>query len=108
MENLSISKFSFKKIITSSLILMFILISGINTQNNISAQMPPMGGMMGGGMGTMGSSATDSSCRQNPGTGEVFCEVEMDVSMMTMKSGVEQAVKRAVPEVKEVIDITSL
>ena len=63
---------------------MFILISGINTQNNISAQMPPMGGMMGGGMGTMGSSATDSSCRQNPGTGEVFCEVEMDVSMMSM------------------------
>ena len=49
---------------------MFILIPGINTQNNISAQMPPMGGMMGGGnMGTMGSSATDSSCRQNPGTG---------------------------------------
>ena len=85
MENLSILKFSFKKIITSSLILMFILIPGINTQNNISAQMPPMGGMMGGGnMGTMGSSATDSSCRQNPGTGEVFCEVEMDVSMMTM------------------------
>lgn len=31
-----------------------------------------------------------------------------NVSMMTMKSGVEQAIKRAVPEVKEVIDITSL
>lgn len=31
-----------------------------------------------------------------------------NVSMMTMKSGVEQAVKRAVPEVQEVIDITSL
>ncbi|MBC8265932.1 MAG: NifU family protein [Flavobacteriales bacterium] len=30
------------------------------------------------------------------------------VSMMTMKSGVEQVIKRAVPEVKEVIDITSL
>ena len=30
-----------------------------------------------------------------------------NVSMMTMKSGVEQAVKRAVPEVKEVIDITA-
>tara|TARA_B100001094_G_C17731187_1_gene576660 strand:+ start:332 stop:583 length:252 start_codon:yes stop_codon:yes gene_type:complete len=29
-----------------------------------------------------------------------------NVSMMTMKSGVEQAVKRAWPEVKEVIDIT--
>ena len=33
---------------------------------------------------------------------------DCNVSMMTMKSGVEQAVKRAVPEVKEVIDITSL
>ena len=31
-----------------------------------------------------------------------------NVSMMTMKSGVEQAIKRAVPEVKEVMDITSL
>ncbi len=30
-----------------------------------------------------------------------------NVSMMTMKSGVEQAVKRAWPEVKEVIDITN-
>ena len=31
-----------------------------------------------------------------------------NVSMMTMKSGVEQAIKRAVPDIKEVIDITSL
>lgn len=31
-----------------------------------------------------------------------------NVSMMTMKSGVEQAIKRAVPEIKEVIEITSL
>ena len=31
-----------------------------------------------------------------------------NVSMMTMKSGVEQAIKRAVPEIKEEIDITSL
>ena len=31
-----------------------------------------------------------------------------NVSMMTMKSGVEQAIKMAVPEIKEVIDITSL
>ena len=31
-----------------------------------------------------------------------------NVSMMTMKSGEEQPIKRAVPEVKEVIDITSL
>ena len=33
---------------------------------------------------------------------------DCNVSMMTMKSGVEQAIKRAVPEIKEVIDITSL
>ena len=31
-----------------------------------------------------------------------------NVSMMTMKSGVEQAIKRVVPDIKEVIDITSL
>tara|TARA_B100000902_G_scaffold365033_1_gene385588 strand:+ start:46085 stop:46333 length:249 start_codon:yes stop_codon:yes gene_type:complete len=30
-----------------------------------------------------------------------------NVSMMTMKNGVENAIKNAVPEVKEVIDITS-
>ena len=33
---------------------------------------------------------------------------DCNVSMMTMKSGVEQAIKRAAPEIKEVIDITSL
>ena len=33
---------------------------------------------------------------------------DCNVSMMTMKSGVEQAIKRAVPEIIEVIDITSL
>ena len=31
-----------------------------------------------------------------------------DVSMMTLKNGVEVAIKNAVPEVKEVIDVTSL
>ena len=31
-----------------------------------------------------------------------------DVSMMTLKNGVEVAIKSAVPEVKEVIDVTSL
>ena len=31
-----------------------------------------------------------------------------NVSMMTMKSGVEQAIKRAVPEVKEVIEVSDL
>jgi len=30
------------------------------------------------------------------------------ISMMTLKNGVEMAVKRAVPEVKEVVEITSL
>ena len=33
---------------------------------------------------------------------------DCNVSMMTMKSGVEQAIKRAVPDIKKVIDITSL
>ena len=31
-----------------------------------------------------------------------------DVSMMTLKNGVEVAIKNAVPEVKEVIDVTNL
>ena len=31
-----------------------------------------------------------------------------NVSMMTLKNGVEVAIKRAVPEVIEVIDVTSL
>ena len=30
------------------------------------------------------------------------------ISMMTLKNGVEMAVKRAVPEVKEVVEITSI
>lgn len=30
------------------------------------------------------------------------------ISMMTLKNGVEMAVKRAVPEVKEVVEISSL
>jgi len=33
---------------------------------------------------------------------------DCNVSMMTMKSGVEQVVKTAVPEVKEVIDVSNL
>ena len=48
-------------------------------------------------------------------TGDMVVKVKLlgacsscNVSMMTMKSGGEQAIKRAVPEVKEVIDITSL
>ena len=31
-----------------------------------------------------------------------------NVSMMTLKNGVEVAIKNAIPEVKEVIDVTSL
>ena len=31
-----------------------------------------------------------------------------NISMMTLKNGVEMAVKRAVPEVKEVIEVSSL
>ena len=31
-----------------------------------------------------------------------------DVSMMTLKNGVEVAIKNAVPEVQEVIDVTSI
>ena len=31
-----------------------------------------------------------------------------NISMMTLKNGVEVAIKNAVPEVKEVIDVTSL
>ena len=31
-----------------------------------------------------------------------------NVSMMTLKNGVEVAIKSAVPEVKEVVDVTSL
>ena len=31
-----------------------------------------------------------------------------NISMMTLKNGVEMAVKRAVPEVKEVVEISSL
>ena len=85
MKKISISKFSYKKIITSSLVLMFILFSGLNTHNNISAQMPqmPPSGMMGM-MGMMATVPSDSQCRTNQGTGEVFCELNMDVSMMTL------------------------
>ena len=85
MKKFSILKFSYKKIITSSLVLMFILFLGLNTHNNISAQMPqmPPSGMMGM-MGMMATVPSDSQCRTNQGTGEVFCELNMDVSMMTL------------------------
>ena len=48
-------------------------------------------------------------------TDEMVVKVKMigtcsncNVSMMTLKNGVEVAIKRAVPQVKEVIDVTSL
>ena len=73
MKKISISKFSYKKIITSSLVLMFILFSGLNTHNNISAQMPqmPPSGMMGM-MGMMATVPSDSQCRTNQGTGGIM------------------------------------
>ncbi|MAR40108.1 MAG: hypothetical protein CMD22_05515 [Flavobacteriales bacterium] len=48
-------------------------------------------------------------------TDEMVVKVKMmgacrscNVSMMTLKNGVEVAIKNALPEVKEVIDVTSL
>ena len=62
-----------------------IFISSLSTSDKISAQMPPMGNM-GGMMGNMGTGYEPSTCRNNPGTGEVFCDVRLDVSMMSMTS----------------------
>jgi len=64
-----------KRIITINLIFLFFLFSGINTQNNISAQMPSMEGDF---------LFEESECRSNPGTGEVFCEVSLDTSSQIM------------------------
>ena len=64
-----------KRIITINLIFLFFLFSGINTQNNISAQMPSMEGDF---------LFEESQCRSNPGTGEVFCEVSLDTSSQIM------------------------
>ena len=52
-----------KKIITVNFILLFFLFSGINTESNVSAQMPPSDGDF---------LFEESECRSNPGTGEVF------------------------------------
>ena len=60
-----------KKIITVNFILLFFLFSGINTESNVSAQMPPSGGDF---------LFEESECRSNPGTGEVFCDVSLDTS----------------------------
>ncbi|MEC7837670.1 MAG: hypothetical protein VX523_02980 [Chloroflexota bacterium] len=62
------------------------LLIGISDSEKISAQMPGgmPGGMMGQMMGAMGMQTVPSECRSNPGTGEVFCELKMDISMMSM------------------------
>ncbi len=66
-----------------SLILITLFSFGISDSEEISAQMPGMPGM-GNMMGAMGMESVPSECRSNPGTGEVFCEVKMDISMMSM------------------------
>jgi len=68
-----------KKIITVNLILLFFLYSGINNENNIYAQMPSTSGDL---------LFEESECRNNPGTGEVFCEVSLDTSVEIMTSTV--------------------
>ena len=82
------SKFnlSFNKISKLSLyIFIFVtLVLGVADSEKASAQMPNMGGMMGQMMGAMGMDTKASECRSNPGTGEVFCELPMDISMMSM------------------------
>tara|TARA_B100001996_G_scaffold382869_1_gene376054 strand:- start:9388 stop:12366 length:2979 start_codon:yes stop_codon:yes gene_type:complete len=73
------------KVSLLSIVLLTLFSFGISDSEEISAQMPGMpGGMMGGMMGAMGMETVPSECRSNPGTGEVFCEVKMDISMMSM------------------------
>ena len=67
-----------KKIITATLISLFFLYSGINN-NNIHAQMPSTSGDL---------LFEESNCRNNPGTGEVFCDVSLDTSVEIMTSTV--------------------
>ena len=85
---MTMSKFnlSFVKLSKFSLIIfMFItLVVGVADSQKASAQMPNMGGMMQQMMGAMAMDTVASECRTNPGTGEVFCEVDMDISMMSM------------------------
>jgi len=71
-----------KKIITINFILLFFLFSGINTESNVSAQMPPSGGDF---------LFEESECRSNPGTGEVFCNVNLDTSYQLMTQTVAPA-----------------
>ena len=71
-----------KKIITVNFILLFFLFSGINTESNISAQMPSSDGDF---------LFEESECRSNPGTGEVFCDVSLDTSYQLMTQTVAPA-----------------
>ena len=68
-----------KKIITVNLILLFFSYSGINNENNFYAQMPSTSGDL---------LFEESNCRNNPGTGEVFCDVNLDTSVEIMTSTV--------------------
>ena len=84
MPKIHLSK-KLSKLSLFSLIFAMLLTFGLSDSEEISAQMPNMpGGMMGGMMGAMGMETVPSECRSNPGTGEVFCEVKMDISMMSM------------------------
>ena len=85
MDFLKIAISGYKKLLIL-LVVSLITVSGLSSPEKISAQMPPMGNMggMGGMMGNMGMTYEPSNCRDNPGTGEVFCDVRLDVSMMSM------------------------
>ena len=85
MDFLKIAISGYKKLLIL-LVVSLITVSGLSSPEKISAQMPPMGNMggMGGMMGNMGMTYEPSNCRNNPGTGEVFCDVKLDVSMMSM------------------------
>lgn len=84
MPKINLTK-KLSKLSLLSFIFVILMTLGISDTEKISAQMPNMpGGMPGGMMGAMGMETVPSECRSNPGTGEVFCEVKMDISMMSM------------------------
>ena len=83
MPNLSLSK-KVSKLSLFSFVFVILITFGISDSEEISAQMPMMPPGMGNMMGAMGMETVPSECRSNPGTGEVFCEVKMDISMMSM------------------------
>ena len=79
--NLSFNKLSKLSLYT---FIFVTLVLGVADSQKVSAQMPNMQGMMQQMMGAMTMDTVASECRTNPGTGEVFCEVKMDISMMAM------------------------